>query len=98
METPMTSVTADSTVIDAIDHATEDHEPLTSGTTPTTTVTNVDVPGLLSGKSTTTTVISAGPSEPPASGASVTTVTNEQDAEAFRTVSSSTSTNVIVAQ
>ncbi|THU96258.1 hypothetical protein K435DRAFT_100586 [Dendrothele bispora CBS 962.96] len=100
METPMSSVLTDSTVIDAIDHATmeeEDHGLLASDT-PTTTMTSVDVPGPLKGTSTTTTVICAGPSEPPASGASVTTVTNEQDAEAFRTVSPSTRANVIVAQ
>ncbi|THU83441.1 hypothetical protein K435DRAFT_871271 [Dendrothele bispora CBS 962.96] len=96
----MTFVTADSTVTNAIDHASmeeKDHEPLTSGT-PTTTVTSADVPGPLSGTSATTTVISAGPSEPPASDTSVATVTNEQDAETPRTVSPSTRTNVIVAQ
>ncbi|THU79561.1 hypothetical protein K435DRAFT_523737 [Dendrothele bispora CBS 962.96] len=87
----MTPVTTNSTVIDAIDHATsEDHEPLTS----------VDVPGPLSGTSKKTTVINrdAGPSDPPASGTSEATVTNEQDAEVLRTVSPSACTNVIVAQ
>ncbi|THU79551.1 hypothetical protein K435DRAFT_875365 [Dendrothele bispora CBS 962.96] len=100
MEIPITSVTADSTVIDTIDHATmeeEDHGPLANDI-PTRIVTDVDVPGPLGGASTTTTVIRAGPSEPPASDTSEATATNEPDAEVLRTVSPSACTNVIVAQ
>ncbi|THU83598.1 hypothetical protein K435DRAFT_843978 [Dendrothele bispora CBS 962.96] len=84
METPIvTLVTAESTAIDTIDDATTvQKDQETPAGTSTTTVT----------------VTSIDAAEPLASGTSPTTVANEENAQALRTVSSSTGNSVTVTQ
>ncbi|THU78060.1 hypothetical protein K435DRAFT_973691 [Dendrothele bispora CBS 962.96] len=76
------TVTTDSTVVDIIDNATMVQDNQVSGSAMTVTSVDVDVPGARLASGT----------------APAATVTHEEDVQALRTVSPSTSTNMIVAQ